>query len=176
MSLEWYTIQVYSGNEISVKESIQIIASEEIKQEKIKSIIVPTEELIEIKDGNKKITKRALYPGYVFIQVDLDTNLWHKLQALPKVSRFIGNKQSATPLSKDDIDLIIKKVEEKVDPRPKISFTNGESVRIIDGAFSNFIAIVDNYDFLHGKLRLNVSIFGRNTPVEMLYTQVEKII
>lgn len=176
MSLEWYTIQVYSGNEQAVKKSINIVASEEVKQEKIKSIIVPTEELIEIKDGKKNITERALYPGYVFIQVDLDTNLWHKIQALPKVSRFIGDKHSATPLSKDDIDLIIKKTEEKPDPRPKISFINGENVRIIDGAFSNFVATVDNYDFLHGKLRLNVSIFGRNTPVEMLYTQVEKII
>ena len=176
MSLKWYTIQVYSGSEQAVKESINVVASEEIKEEKIKNIIVPTEELIEIKDGKKNIIERAVYPGYVFIEIDLDTNLWHKIQALPKVSRFIGDKKSATPLSKDDIDLIIKKTEEKLEPKPKISFMAGENVRIIEGAFSNFIAIVENYDFLHGKLRLNVSIFGRNTPVEMLYTQVEKII
>lgn len=176
MSLEWYTIQVYSGSELSVKEAINIIASNEIQEQRIMNILVPVEELIEIKDGKKHITEKALYPGYVFIEVDLDTNLWHKLQALPKVSRFVGDKHSATPLSKNDINLIIKKTEEKLDPRPKISFINGENVRIIDGPFSNFVATVDNYDFLHGKLKLNISIFGRNTPVEMLYTQVEKII
>jgi len=117
-----------------------------------------------------------LYPGYVFANLDLDTALWHKIQRLPKVSRFIGEGKNATPLSDADIKLILDKMENKSAPKPKIDFEKGEMVRIISGPFANFTAMVEEYDLDHGKLKLNVSIFGRNTPVEILYTQVEKII
>lgn len=176
MALQWYAIQVYSGSEQAVKRGIELLAKEYGIEEQVEQIIVPTEEVIEVKNGEKKITERTLYPGYVFAYLKLDTALWHKIQRLPKVSRFIGEQKSATPLSEADIKVILEKMEKKSAPRPKINFDQGEIVRIIDGPFANFTGMVEEYDLDHGKLKLNVSIFGRNTPVEILYTQVEKII
>ncbi len=176
MALQWYAIQVYSGSEQAVKRGIELLAVEHGIEDKVDSIIVPTEEVIEVKNGEKKITERTLYPGYVFAHVDLDTSLWHKVQRLPKVSRFIGEGKNATPLSEADIKVILDKMENKSAPKPKVDFENGEMVRIIEGPFSNFTGMVEEYDLDHGKLKLNVSIFGRNTPVEILHTQVEKII
>jgi len=176
MALQWYAIQVYSGSEQSVKKGIELLAVENGIEEKVENIIVPTEEVIEVKNGEKKITERVLYSGYVFAHVDLDTDLWHKVQSLPRVSRFIGEGKTATPLTSKDIKLILDKMEKKSAPRPKVDFENGEMVRIVDGPFSNFTGMVEEYDLDHGKLKLNVSIFGRNTPVEILYTQVEKIL
>ena len=176
MAFQWYAIQVYSGSEQAVKRGIELLAVEHGIEDKVDSIIVPTEEVIEVKNGEKKITERSLYPGYVFAHVDLDTSLWHKIQRLPKVSRFIGEGKTATPLTEADIKVILDKMENKSAPKPKVDFENGEMVRIIEGPFSNFTGMVEEYDLDHGKLKLNVSIFGRNTPVEILYTQVEKII
>ena len=176
MALQWYAIQVYSGSEQAVKRGIDLLAVEHGIEDKVDSIIVPTEEVIEVKNGEKKITERTLYPGYVFAHVDLDTDLWLKIQTLPRVSRFIGEGKTATPLSEADIKVILDKMENKSAPKPKIDFETGEMVRIIDGPFSNFTGMVEEFDLDHGKLKLNVSIFGRNTPVEILYTQVEKII
>ena len=176
MAFQWYAIQVYSGSEQAVKKGIELLAVENGIEEQVESIIVPTEEVIEVKNGEKKITERVLYSGYVFAHVDLDTSLWHKVQSLPRVSRFIGEGKTATPLSEADIKVILEKMEQKSAPRPKVDFEKGEMVRIVDGPFANFTGMVDEYDLDHGKLKLNVSIFGRNTPVEILYTQVEKII
>jgi len=176
MSLQWYAIQVYSGSEQAVKKGIELLAVENGIEEKVEKIIVPIEEVIEVKNGEKKITERVLYSGYVFAHVDLDTDLWHKIQSLPRVSRFIGEGKTATPLSSSDIKVILDKMEKREAPRPKVDFENGEMVRIVDGPFSNFTGMVEEYDLDHGKLKLNVSIFGRNTPVEILYTQVEKIL
>ena len=176
MALQWYAIQVYSGSEQAVKKGIELIAIENGIEDKVERIIVPTEEVIEVKNGEKKITERVLYSGYVFANVDLDTNLWHKVQSLPRVSRFIGEGKKATPLTDADIKVIIDKMDNKSAPRPKVDFEKGEMVRIVDGPFANFTGMVEEYDLDHGKLKLNVSIFGRNTPVEILYTQVEKIL
>ena len=176
MALQWYAIQVYSGSEQAVKKGIELLAVENGIEEKVEKIIVPTEEVIEVKNGEKKITERVLYSGYVFAHVDLDTDLWHKVQSLPRVSRFIGEGKTATPLTDADIKVILDKMEKREAPRPKVDFENGEMVRIVDGPFSNFTGMVEEYDLDHGKLKLNVSIFGRNTPVEILYTQVEKIL
>ncbi len=176
MAHQWYAIQTYAGSERSVKKAIEQMAEDYGLQERITQVVVPTEEVIEVKDGKKKITERSLYSGYVFANIDLDTDLWHKIQRLPKVSRFIGEQKSPTPLSEADIQVILEKLEKKSAPRPKVDFETGEMVRIIDGPFANFTGMVEEYDLDHGKLKLNVSIFGRNTPVEILYTQVEKII
>jgi transcriptional antiterminator NusG len=176
MAMQWYAIQVYSGSEQAVKKGIELLAVENGIEDQIESIIVPTEEVIEVKNGEKKITERVLYSGYVFAKVDLDTALWHKIQSLPRVSRFIGEGKTATPLMDSDVKVILEKMEKKAAPRPKVDFEKGEMVRIIDGSFANFTGMVEEYDLDHGKLKLNVSIFGRNTPVEILYTQVEKII
>ncbi len=176
MAHQWYAIQTYAGSEQAVKRAIEQLSIDYGLQNQIEQIVVPTEEVIEVKNGVKKITERSLYPGYAFAHIDLDTDLWHKIQSLPKVSRFIGEQKTPTPLNEADINLILSKLEKRSAPRPKVDFESGEMVRIVDGPFANFTGMVEEYDLDHGKLKLNVSIFGRNTPVEILYTQVEKII
>lgn len=176
MAFSWYAIQTYSGSEQSVKKAIEKIVKDNNLYDKVKEVIVPTEDIYEIKNGKKKITERSLYSGYVFIHVELDTTLWHTIQSLSKVSGFIGESKKPTPLSEADIDHILEKAKNRAAPKPKISFDPGEVVRINDGPFANFTAVVEGYDIEHKKLKLNVSIFGRNTPIEILYSQVEKII
>ncbi len=176
MAHKWYAIQTYAGSEMSVKNAIETLVRDNGIGEQLKEVIVPTEDVIEVKNGKKKISERSLYPGYAFAHLDLDTSLWHKIQSLPKVGRFIGESKKPTPLSEKDITLILEKAEKKGAPKPKIFFEDGESVRITEGPFANFTGMVEEYDMEHGKLRLNVSIFGRSTPVEILYSQVEKIV
>ena len=176
MAFQWYAIQTYSGSEQSVKRAIEQLVVDHGIEEKVERIVVPTEQVIEVKNGEKKITERTLYSGYAFAHIDLDTDLWHKIQSLPRVSRFIGEQKTPTPLAEADVQNILAKLEQKSAPRPKVDFETGEMVRIVDGPFSNFTGMVEEYDLDHGKLKLNVSIFGRNTPVEIDYTQVEKII
>ncbi|WP_456402320.1 transcription termination/antitermination protein NusG [Hydrogenimonas sp.] len=176
MAHKWYAIQTYAGSEQSVKRAIETMAEQLGIQDRIEEIVVPTEDVIEVKNGKKKITERSLYPGYVFAKMDLDTDLWHKIQSLPRVSRFIGEAKKPTPLSDSDVSNILDKVQNRAAPKPKISFEPGEMVRIVEGPFANFTGMVEEYDLEHGKLKLNVSIFGRSTPVEILYSQVEKII
>ncbi|PAF53601.1 transcription termination/antitermination protein NusG [Helicobacter sp. 13S00482-2] len=177
MSLDWYAIQTYSGSEQAVKRAIENIVKESQIGDRLKEIVVPTEDIIDVSKKTKnKVTEQSLYPGYVFIKVDLDTALWHKIQSLPKVARFIGESKKPTPLGEADINHILEKVKNRAAPKPKISFDSGEVVRIVEGPFANFTATVEEYDIEHRKLKLNVSIFGRNTPIEILYSQVEKIV
>jgi transcriptional antiterminator NusG len=173
---KWYAILTHAGSEQSVKKAIEMLVVQNGIEEKLGEILVPTEDVIEVKNGKKVITERSLYSGYVFAQIDLDTALWHKIQSLPKVGRFIGESKKPTPLTEKDINLILEKAKKKGAPKPKVSFHSGESVRITEGPFANFTGIVEEYDMEHGKLKLNVSIFGRSTPVEIEYTEVEKII
>ena len=173
MAHEWYSIQTY-GSERKVKEAILNIIEENGLQDAIKEVIVPTEDVIEVKEGKKKISERSLYSGYVFINIDLSTELQHLIQSIPKVSGFIGEANHPTPLSENDINVILDRVENRGAPKPKVFFDMGEMVRIIDGPFANFTGTVDEYDLEHGTLKLNVSIFGRSTPVDISYTQVEK--
>ena len=176
MAHKWYAIQTYAGSEMSVKRAIESIAQDYGMTEQVGEVLVPTEDVIEIKNGKKTIRERSLYPGYCFANLDLDTALWHKIQTLPRVSRFIGESKKPSPLSEKDIEVILEKVNNRQAPKPKIFFDEGETVRITEGPFANFNGIVEEYDMIHGKLRLNVSIFGRSTPVEILYSQVEKIV
>jgi len=176
MAHQWYSIQTYAGSERSVKTAILNLIQEHNLGEKIREVVVPTEDVIEVKDGKKKISERSLYSGYVFINIDLDTPLQHLIQSIPRVSGFIGEANRPTPLSEKDINTILDRVENRAAPKPKVYFESGEMVRIIDGPFANFTGTVDEYDLEHGTLKLNVSIFGRSTPVDISYTQVEKII
>ncbi|NLY03827.1 MAG: transcription termination/antitermination protein NusG [Campylobacter sp.] len=176
MAHKWYAIQTYAGSEMSVKASIENLAQTQGLHDEIEQVVVPTEDVIEIKNGKQNIKERSLYPGYCFAKLDLDTALWHKIQSLPKVSRFIGEAKKPAPLGESDVELILDKVNKREAPRPKIFFEEGEVVRVIEGPFANFNGTVEEYDMVHGTLRLNVSIFGRSTPVEILYSQVEKII
>jgi transcriptional antiterminator NusG len=176
MAHEWYSIQTYAGSERSVKAAIENIVSENGLEEVITDVIVPTEDVIEVKNGKKKISERSLYSGYVFARMELSTEIQHKIQSIPKVSGFIGEANHPTPLSEKDINTILDRVQNRAAPKPKVFFEMGEMVRIIDGPFANFTGTVDEYDLEHGTLKLNVSIFGRSTPVDISYTQVEKII
>lgn len=176
MAHQWYSIQTYSGSERSVKAAIQNIIIERGLQEQIKDLLVPTEDVIEVKEGKKKISERSLYSGYVFIFIDLTKELQHLIQSLPRVSGFVGEANHPTPLSESDIQVILDRANNRAAPKPKVFFDSGEMVRIVDGPFANFTGTVDEYDLEHGTLKLNVSIFGRATPVDISYTQVEKII
>ena len=175
MAHKWYSIQTY-GNDRLVRDAIFNMIEEYGLKEAITEVIVPTEDVIEVKDGKKKVTERSLYSGYVFALIDLNTEIQHMIQSIPKVSGFIGEGNTPTPLSEHDISVILDRVNNRAAPKPKVFFDNGETVRIIDGPFANFTATVDEYDLEHGTLKLNVSIFGRATPVDISYTQVEKII
>lgn len=173
---KWYAIQTYVGSEMAVKRAIENLVKDNAISEQLKEIVVPTEDVIEFKGGKEKISQRCLYSGYVFANLDLDTALWHKIQSLPRVGRFIGESKKPTPLSEQDINLILEKAQNRAAPRLKIDFEKGENVRIREGSFANFTGIVEEYDMVSGKLKLNVSIFGRSTPVEVECAKVEKII
>ncbi|RUM63445.1 MAG: transcription termination/antitermination protein NusG [Sulfurimonas sp.] len=175
MAHEWYSIQTY-GSDRKVKEAILNLIEEYSLQDKIVEVVVPTEDVIEVKEGKKKISERSLYSGYVFAKIDLDTNIQHMIQGIPKVSGFIGESNRPTPLAAHDVEVILDRVQNRAAPKPKVFFDTGETVRIIDGPFANFTGTVDEYDLEHGTLKLNVLIFGRSTPVDISYTQVEKII
>ncbi len=175
MAHKWYAIQTHSGSELSVKRALEKLASE-MGDGKIAEVIVPTEDLIEVKKNKKVIIEKPLYPAYAFAKIDLDIALWHRIQSMSKVGRFIGESKKPTPLSDKDINQILEKVNNRTAPKPKVSFQNGETVRINEGPFANFNGVVDDFDLSSGQLKLNVSIFGRNTPVEISYTQVERII
>lgn len=176
MANKWYAIQTYAGSEMAVKRAIEALKQDEALEAKIGEVLVPTEDVIEVKNTKQIIKERSLYPGYCFANLDLDTTLWHRIQMLPKVSRFIGEAKKPSPLPEKDIEIILEKINNREAPKPKINFDEGETVRIVDGPFANFNGIVEEYDMIHGKLRLNVSIFGRSTPIEISYSQVEKII
>jgi len=176
MAHRWYAIQTYAGSEKSVRNALMNMIEDFSLQDKILEVLVPTEDVIEMKDGKKKITERSLYSGYVFAQIDLDIELWHKIQSMSKVSGFIGESKNPTPMTEAEINKILEKVHNRSAPKPKISYHKGEMVRIIDGPFANFTGMVDEYDLEHGSLKLNVSIFGRSTPVDISFSQVEKII
>ena len=175
MGHQWYAIQTHSGSELAVKRALENL-SEQMGDGVIAEVLVPTEDLIEVKKGKKTIIERSLYPAYVFAKIDLDTVIWHRIQSMPKVGRFIGEAKKPTPLSKKDIDVILDKVNNRAAAKPKVSFQEGEMLRIKEGPFSNFNGIVEDFDMGSGILKLNVLIFGRNTPVEISYTQVERVV
>ena len=174
MAHNWYAIQTHSGSELTIKRALESL-KEEMADGKIEQVLVPTEDLIEIKKGEKVIVEKPLYSAYVFARIDLDTALWHAIQSMPKVGRFIGESKKPSPLSDKDVQQIINKVEKRSAPKPKVSFEEGELLRITEGSFANFNGNVESFDLTSGMIKLNVLIFGRNTPVEISYTQVERV-
>jgi transcription termination/antitermination protein NusG len=172
----WYIVHTYSGFEQKVADSLRSRAEAFGFADKIGQILIPTEEVVELRGGKKVTSKRLLYPGYVMVQMDMNDELWHAVKATPRVTGFVGGGTSPVPLSADEVNSILYRQERSAEhPRPKLSFEKNENVRIIDGPFTNFSGKVDEVNAERNTLRVLVTIFGRATPVELDFLQVEKI-
>lgn len=173
--LDWYIIHTYSGFENKVRESLRTRADAFGYGERIGEILIPTEEVLEMRNGKKVQTKRLLYPGYVLVQLDLDDELWHVVKNTPRVTGFVGGGQKPNPLTADEVNQILyRQSASKERPRPKMTFERNDQVKIIDGPFSNFSGTVEEVNEDRSTLKVMVTIFGRGTPVELEYFQVEK--
>lgn len=177
MSRRWYIVHTQTGHEDRVKTSIEKRLKDLPQlQEKISSILVPTEKVSEVKGGKKKITERKIFPGYVLIEMDLDDETWYAIRNVVGVTGFIGAGKNPLPLKKEEIENILRQTEEKKEkPTPKVMFEKGEGVRVKDGPFVNFNGTIDEVNPAKQKVKVLVPIFGRPTPVELEYWQVEKL-
>ena len=174
--LRWYVVHAYSNYEHKVKTSLE----ERIKlrglEDKFGKILVPTEEVVEMRDGQKRRSERKFFPGYVLVQMTMDEEAWHLVKEVPKVLGFIGGSSDRpSPITDKEADSILQRVQEGVDkPRPKVLFEPGEVVRVIDGPFNDFNGVVEEVNYEKSRLRVAVQILGRSTPVELEFGQVEK--
>ncbi len=173
-SRHWYIIHTYSGFERKVAESLRTRAEAFGFSDSIGQILIPEEEVVELRNGKKVTSKRLLYPGYVVVQMDMNDELWHRVKDTPRVTGFVGGGTVPVPLSADEINKMLYRQITPERPRPKMTFEKGEAVRIIDGPFSNFQGKVDEINPERNTLRVLVTIFGRATPVELDFLQVEK--
>jgi transcriptional antiterminator NusG len=172
---QWYIIHTYSGFERKVAESLRTRADAFGFGDSIGQILIPEEEVVELRNGKKVTSKRLLYPGYVVVQMDMNDELWHRVKDTPRVTGFVGGGQTPVPLSADEINkMLYRQTTAAERPRPKMSFEKNETVRIIDGPFANFQGKVDEINSERNTLRVLVTIFGRATPVELDFLQVEK--
>jgi transcriptional antiterminator NusG len=176
MSSNWYVIHTLTGQEERVKAGIENKIQEGVLKDKVSQVLIPTEQVSEVKDGKKKISLRKFFPGYVLVQMELNDDIWYMLRNMPGVTGFIGTKSKPVPLMESEVNQIIKQTEERKEkPIPKVVFEKGDSVKIIDGPFVNFTGTVEEINPDRGKIKVMVMIFGRATPVEMEYWQVERL-
>lgn len=176
MAKNWYVVHTYSGFEKFVAESIHQKAVELNIEGQIGKIIIPTEGVVEIKGGKKVVSTKRSYPGYILIEMEMTDKNWHIIRETPKVTGFVGSGKQPSPLNKDEVSQIVEHMETTSEkPKPKHSFEKGEAVRIIDGPFFNFSGIVEEVNNERNTLKVLVTIFGRSTPVELEFLQVEKI-
>lgn len=176
MGRQWYVIHTYSGFESKVKSSLEERLEATGLREKVSQILVPTEDVVEIRGGKKRISARKFFPGYVLVEMEMDHDTWYLIKNTPKVTGFLGGGNVPSPLSGEEVEDLLKQVQgEKAKPKPKVMFEKGESVRIIDGPFTNFSGVIDEVNLERGKLKVMVSIFGRATPVELEFLQAEKL-
>ncbi|GMU94168.1 MAG: transcription termination/antitermination protein NusG [Candidatus Hydrogenedentota bacterium] len=176
----WYALHAYSGQEANVKKNLQIHAEQAGLQDLVGEILVPMEEVAEMKLGEKKISKRKFFPGYVLVQLPVhpekNAELWHMIREVPGVSGFIGSRTAPVPLEDAEVQAIIEEIRgERERPKPKVKFEQGERVKIIDGPFSNFLGNIDEINAERGTLKVMVEIFERLTSVEVEFWQVEQI-
>ena len=176
MALRWYVVHAYSGFEQQVKRSLQERIKLAHAEDKFGDVLVPTEEVVEMRDGQKRKSDRKFFPGYVLVQMEMDDETWHLVKDVPKVMGFIGgSSDKPAPISDREAESILNRVQEGAEkPRPKVLFEAGEVVRIIDGPFNDFNGVVEEVDYDKNRLRVEVSIFGRSTPVDLEFGQVEK--
>ncbi|MCC6810653.1 MAG: transcription termination/antitermination protein NusG [Deltaproteobacteria bacterium] len=174
-NLKWYVVHTYSGYENRAKKSLE----EKIRQDKVEElfgeILVPTEQVVELVKGAKRSTKRKFFPGYMLVQMELNEKTWHVVKSTPKVTGFVGNALNPPSIPDDQVRKLTQQIDEgALKPKPRVSFETGEQVRVIDGPFSNFNGVIEDVKPEKGKVRVLVSIFGRSTPVELDFVQVEK--
>jgi len=170
----WYVIHSYSGYENKVKKNLEHRIESLGMQDKIFQVVVPTEEEIELKDGQRRTVERRIFPGYILVEMAMDEDSWYVVRNTPGVTGFVGSIRRPTPLRKRDVDRILKRMRAET-PRVKVTFRHGQKVRICDGPFEDFVGAVDEIYPDKGKVRILVSFFGRETPVELDFLQVEKI-
>ena len=176
MAKRWYVLHVYSGFENKVAEAIQEKARKQGMQDNVEEIMVPTEEVLEVRRGQRVNAERKFFPGYVLAKLDMNDDVWHMIKDTPKVTGFLGANNKPAPISQAEAERLMQQIQEGVDrPRPSVQFDIGEEVKVADGPFASFNGIVEEVDEEKAKLKVSVSIFGRATPVELEYGQVEKI-
>jgi transcriptional antiterminator NusG len=176
MTKRWYVVHAYSGFEKSVMRALVERIARAGMQDSFGQILVPVEEVVEMKSGQKSISERKFFPGYVLVEMDMNDDSWHLVKSTPKVTGFVGGTATKpTPISEKEVDKIMQQMQEGVEkPRPKVLFEAGELVRIKDGPFSDFNGNVEEVNYEKSRLRVSVTIFGRATPVELEFAQVEK--
>jgi transcriptional antiterminator NusG len=176
MSLKWYILHTLTGQEDKVKAHIEKQFEEKNILDCIGEIFIPKEKISEVKNGKKKITERMFFPGYLLINMELNKNTWYLMKEIPGVTGFLGYSEGPVPISEEKVKQILHKTEEKTEkPTPKVEFEIGEAIRVKDGPFTNFNGTIEEIDPGRGKLKASVTIFGRSTPVDLEYWQVEKI-
>ncbi len=176
MARRWYVIHAYSGFEAQVKRSLEERVKRAGMQDKFGEILVPTEEVVEMRGGQQRKSERKFFPGYVLVHMEMTDETWHLVKDVPKVMGFIGGTgDRPAPISDKEADAILLRVQEGVEkPRPKVLFEPGEVVRVIDGPFNDFNGVVEEVDYEKSRLKVSVLIFGRSTPVDLEFAQVEK--
>ena len=176
MAKRWYVVHAYSGYEKQVKRSLEDRIQRAEMEELFGDVLVPTEEVVEMKGGQKRRSDRKFFPGYVLVEMEMTDESWHLVKDVPKVMGFIGGTADRpAPISQKEADAILDRVQEGVDkPRPKVLFEPGEMVRVVDGPFNDFNGVVEEVDYDKSRLKVAVLIFGRSTPVELDFHQVEK--
>jgi transcriptional antiterminator NusG len=174
MALKWYVVQAYSGYEGKVRGFIEDRVKQFGLEEKFGQVLVPTEEVVEMRDGQKRKSARKFFPGYVLVEMDMDDESWHLVRDTPRVLGFIGGtKEHPAPISQREADQILNRLEESTDkPRPRTLFEVGEAIRVTDGPFADFNAVVENVNYDKSRLSVSVMIFGRSTPVELDFKAV----
>ncbi len=173
---KWYVINAHSGMEYKAKLSLEERVRSLKKEHLISEVIVPEETVVELVRGQKKTTKRKFFPGYILVKMLLSDDSWHLIKNTPKITGFVGDKRNPAPVSESEISRMTNRISEGATrPKAKMSFSEGEKVRVVDGPFNNFNGVIEDINADKGKLRVLVSIFGRSTPVELDFIQVEKV-
>jgi len=176
MAKRWYVVHVYSGFEKKIAQQIKDQAIQSGLGEQFEEVLVPSENVVEVRRGQKVSSENKFFPGYVLVKMDLTDDAWHLVKNTPKVTGFLGSKTKPSPIPEAEAERILKQSQEGVErPRPAVLFDIGEQVRVSDGPFASFNGTVEDVDEEKGRLKVSVSIFGRSTPVELEYGQVEKV-